>query len=108
MDATINQLSDDDFEQNINNTDKTILVDYWAEWCAPCKMIEPQLQELSVEYSDRLQVYKINVDHNPITSQQYNIRGIPTLLIFRDGQVQGSRLGALSKVELKQFIDDHL
>ena len=107
-DQLIRAISDTEFEQEINAIEDLVLVDYWAEWCGPCKMIEPQLQEIASEYKDQLKVYKLNIDHNPLSAQQYGIRGIPTLLLFRDGQVQDTRVGALNKGQLKAFIEDHL
>ncbi|MCG8464095.1 MAG: thioredoxin [Xanthomonadales bacterium] len=108
MKASIHNIGDDNFETEVLESPYTILVDFWAEWCAPCKMIEPQLQELANEYEAHLRIMKVNIDHHPDIAQQFNIQGIPCLLLFQDGQVQGTRLGALNKAQLKAFIEETL
>ncbi len=85
-----------------------MLVDYWAEWCAPCRMIAPILKDISKEYQSRLKVAKLNIDENPISPPKYGIRGIPTLMIFKEGHVEATKVGALSKSQLTAFIDSHL
>ncbi|MDX1705392.1 thioredoxin TrxA [Pseudidiomarina sp.] len=108
MSDKIVQLSDDSFEADVLNSDKPVLVDFWAEWCGPCKMIAPILDDISKEYGDRITVGKLNVDHNNQTPPKYGIRGIPTLLLFKNGEVAGTKVGALSKAQLAEFIDQHL
>ena len=101
-------VTDDTFEDEVLNSDKPVLVDYWAEWCGPCKMITPILDEISGEYADKLKVAKLNIDDNPQTPPKYGIRGIPTLMLFRNGNVEATKVGALSKSQLSAFIDGHL
>lgn len=101
-------VSDDTFETEVLSSDKPVLVDYWAEWCGPCKMIAPILQEVAEEYADKLKVVKLNIDENPATPPRYGIRGIPTLMLFRNGNVEATKVGALSKSQLAAFIDSNL
>jgi len=101
-------VSDDTFETEVLSCDKPVLVDYWAEWCGPCKMIAPILQEVAEEYADKLKVVKLNIDENPATPPRYGIRGIPTLMLFRNGNVEATKVGALSKSQLAAFIDSNL
>ncbi|MBY5922592.1 thioredoxin TrxA [Ferrimonas balearica] len=108
MSDKIVQLSDGSFENDVLKADKPVLVDFWAEWCGPCKMIAPVLDELAEEYGDQLTIGKLNVDQNSETPPKYGIRGIPTLLLFKDGQLAGTKVGAASKTQLKEFIDAHL
>ncbi len=108
MSDNIVQLSDDSFETEVINADQPILVDFWAEWCGPCKMIAPILDEVAAEFSGKLKVGKLNVDHNNLTPPKYNIRGIPTLLMFKKGEVVGTKVGALSKTQLAEFINEHI
>ncbi|MBY6064426.1 thioredoxin TrxA [Pseudidiomarina sediminum] len=108
MSDKIVQLSDDTFEADVLNSEKPVLVDFWAEWCGPCKMIAPILDEIANEYSDRITVGKLNVDHNSQTPPKYGIRGIPTLLLFKNGEIAGTKVGALSKAQLAEFIDQNL
>ena len=98
-------VSDDDFEANVLKADGLVLVDYWAEWCGPCKMIAPALDELSTEMSDKLTVAKLNIDENPNTPPKFGIRGIPTLMLFKNGEVAATKVGALSKAQLTEFLD---
>ena len=100
--------SDGSFETDVLKSSKPVLLDFWAEWCGPCKMIAPILDEVAKEYGDRVQVTKINIDENPQTPPRFGIRGIPTLMLFKDGQLAATKVGALSKAQLTAFIDSHL
>jgi thioredoxin 1 len=100
--------SDAAFEQDVLKSDEPVLVDYWAEWCGPCKMIAPILDEVSKDYEGRLKVVKVNVDDNSATAGKYGIRGIPTLMLFRNGQKVDQKVGALSKSQLTLFLNQHL
>jgi len=100
--------NDSDFETDVLNSDKPALVDFWAEWCGPCKMIAPLLDEAASEYADKLSVVKLNVDESPNTAQKFGIRSIPTLMLFKDGAVQAQKLGAMSKSQLAEFLDSNL
>ncbi len=104
----IKQVSADSFETDVLKSDAPVLVDYWAEWCGPCKMIAPILDEVSKDYSDKLQVAKVNVDDNQDIASKYGIRGIPTLMLFRNGAVVATKVGALSKSQLTAFLDSNL
>tara|TARA_B100000925_G_scaffold252818_1_gene205010 strand:+ start:539 stop:865 length:327 start_codon:yes stop_codon:yes gene_type:complete len=108
MSNTIIKLTDSDFENQVIKSEKPILVDYWAEWCGPCKMIAPILEEVSTEMSDKIIIGKLNVDENSQTPPKYGIRGIPTLMIFKDGNAVGTHVGALSKSDLVQFIENNI
>jgi thioredoxin 1 len=99
-------VSDSDFDQVVLKADGPVLVDYWAEWCGPCKMIEPILHELADEYAGKLTVAKINIDENQQVTARYKIRGIPTLMIFENGEHQATKVGALTKSALKSFVDE--
>ncbi|MFI3220197.1 MAG: thioredoxin TrxA [Methylococcales bacterium] len=101
-------VSDSEFDSQVLKAQGSILVDFWAEWCGPCKMIAPILDEIANEYQGKLTVVKINIDENPATPQRYGVRGIPTLLIFKGGEVEATKVGALSKGQLAQFIDSNL
>jgi thioredoxin 1 len=105
---TIKHVSDASFDQDVLKSDAPVLVDYWAEWCGPCKMIAPILDEVSRDYGERLQVAKLNVDENGGTAAKYGIRGIPTLMLFKNGQVVATKVGALSKSQLTLFLDSNL
>jgi len=98
-------VSDSTFEEQVLNSQNPVLVDYWAAWCGPCKMIAPILDEIADEYADKLTVAKINIDDNQLTPQKYAVRGIPTLMIFKNGEIAGSKVGAMSKSQLSAFID---
>ena len=104
----IKHISDATFEADVLQADKPVLVDYWAEWCGPCKMIAPILDEVSESYKDKLQVAKMNVDENRDIPAKFGIRGIPTLMLFRNGAVVATKVGALSKSQLTAFLDSNL
>ncbi len=105
MSDNILTLTDDSFEADVLQSDTPVLVDYWAEWCGPCKMIAPVLEEIAEEYEGKLKVAKLNIDQNEATAPKYGVRGIPTLMIFKGGNVEGTKVGALSKSQLTAFID---
>ena len=104
----IKHVSDATFEADVLQADKPVLVDYWAEWCGPCKMIAPILDEIAKAYAGRLKVAKLNIDDNPNTPANYAVRGIPTLMLFKNGNVEATKVGALSKSQLSAFIDSAL
>lgn len=109
MSENIITVTDANFEENVINADGLVLVDYWAEWCGPCKMIAPVLVEIAKDYSSKgLTVCKLNIDENSATPPKYGIRGIPTLMLFKDGNVEATKVGALSKSQLAAFLDAHL
>ena len=101
-------ITDDTFENEVLQSDKPVLLDFWAEWCGPCKAIAPVLEELDGEYQDRLQIAKMDVDANSKTPQQFGIRSIPTLILFKNGVVEAQQVGAVSKRQLKDFLDSNL
>jgi len=101
-------VNDSDFDEKVIKAQGPVLVDYWAEWCGPCKMIAPVLEAIAKEYHGKLTVVKLNIDENPKTPQHYGIRGIPTLMLFKDGEVEATKVGALTKPELAKFIDSNL
>jgi thioredoxin 1 len=105
MSENIITLTDDSFDADVLQSDVPVLVDYWAEWCGPCKMIAPVLEEISEEYAGKLKVAKLNIDQNEATPPKFGIRGIPTLMIFKGGAIEGTKVGALSKSQLTAFID---
>jgi len=105
---SIVHVSDDTFEQEVLKADQPVLVDYWAEWCGPCKMIAPILEEIGETYNGRLKIAKLNIDDNPETPPKFGIRGIPTLMLFKNGNVEATKVGALSKSQLAAFIDSNI
>ncbi len=108
MSDNIVHVSDTSFESDVLKSEKPVLVDYWAEWCGPCKMIAPILEEVSGEYDEKITIAKLDVDANQNTSTQYGIRGVPTLMLFKDGDVVATHVGALRKSQLTTFIDTNL
>lgn len=108
MSENIVNVTDDSFEADVLQSDVPVLVDYWAEWCGPCKMIAPVLDEISEEYAGKIKVCKLNIDENEATAPKYGVRGIPTLMLFKGGNVEGTKVGALSKSQLTAFIDSTL
>ncbi|MFP3889068.1 thioredoxin TrxA [Ralstonia sp. UBA689] len=108
MSEQIKYVSDASFEADVLKSDKPVLVDFWAEWCGPCKMIAPILDEVSKDYGDKVQIAKINVDENQGVPAKFGIRGIPTLILFKNGAVAAQKVGALSKSQLTAFLDSHL
>lgn len=104
----IKHVSDASFEVDVLQATKPVLVDYWAEWCGPCKMISPILDEMATTYGDKLQITKMNVDENRDVPGKFGIRGIPTLMIFKGGQLAATKVGAMSKAQLAAFIDQQL
>ncbi|WP_018144881.1 MULTISPECIES: thioredoxin TrxA [unclassified Thioalkalivibrio] len=108
MSEKIVYTSDAGFDEDVLKADQPVLVDYWAEWCGPCKMIAPILDEIAEEYAGKVKVAKLNIDENPSTPPKYGIRGIPTLMLFKNGDVEATKVGALSKSQLTAFLDQHL
>ncbi len=108
MAENILHTSDEGFDTDVLQSDKPVLVDYWAEWCGPCKMIAPILEEVASEYGGKIKVCKMNIDENQETPPRYGIRGIPTLILFKNGEVEATKVGALSKTQLQSFLDDNI
>ena len=102
---TTNAVSDDSFESDVLKASGPVLVDFWAEWCGPCKMIAPALVEIAQELDGRVTIAKMNIDENPLTPQKYGVRGIPTLMVFKDGQVAATKVGALPKSQLADWVE---
>ena len=100
--------TDATFTQDVLKSDKPVLLDFWAEWCGPCKMIAPILDEIAGEYQDRVKIAKLNIDENPQTPHKYGIRGIPTLILFKNGTLEAQKVGAVSKSQLSAFLDSNL
>ena len=108
MSDKIVHTSDGSFDADVMQNDRAVLLDFWAEWCGPCKMIAPLLDEVADKYADKLQVVKLNVDENPNTAQKFGIRSIPTLILFKDGAVQAQKMGAMPRSQLEEFLDTNL
>ncbi|GLQ48133.1 thioredoxin [Dyella lipolytica] len=105
MSELISHVSDDAFDQEVLKSDTPVLLDFWAEWCGPCKAIAPTLEDLAKQYEGKLRVVKLNIDHNQKTPRTYGVRGIPTLMVFKNGKVEATQIGAVSKGQLVQMID---
>lgn len=104
----ITQTSDKAFDADVLKSSKPVVVDFWAEWCGPCKMIAPHLEELAAEMSEEVQVVKVNIDDNPLTPTKYGVRGIPTLMLFKNGEVTATKVGALPKSKLVEWVQESL
>ena len=108
MSDLIHHVSDADFEKDVLKSDEPVLVDFWAEWCGPCKMFAPVLDDVAKQYQGKLKVAKLDIDANPATPAKYGIRGIPTVILYRGGQAHATKVGALSKSQLTAFLDSNL
>ncbi|MDF3055194.1 MAG: thioredoxin [Gammaproteobacteria bacterium] len=106
--SQVQSVGDSDFEVEVLKSSTPVLVDFWAEWCGPCKMIAPVLDEVAKAYAGRIKIVKVNVDDHTETPAKYSIRGIPTLLLFKDGDLVATKVGSLTKVQLTEFLDGHL
>lgn len=108
MSQQIVHVSDSSFEQDVLKSNLPVLLDFWAEWCGPCKMIAPILDQIAAEYAGKVVVAKMNVDENPKTPMRFNVRGIPTLILFKNGQAEGQKIGAVRKADVAAFLDSRL
>lgn len=108
MSQQIVHVSDSSFEQDVLKANVPVLLDFWAEWCGPCKMIAPILDQIAAEYAGKVLVAKMNVDENPKTPMKFNVRGIPTLILFKNGQAEGQKIGAVRKADVVAFLDSKL
>ncbi len=108
MSQQIVHVSDSSFEQDVINSSVPVLLDFWAEWCGPCKMIAPILDQIAAEYAGKVLVAKMNVDENPRTPMKFNVRGIPTLILFKGGKAEGQKIGAVRKADVAAFLDSNL
>ena len=108
MSKHIVHISDQTFEEEVLKSENPVLIDYWAEWCGPCKMIAPILEEIADEYGGKIKVAKLNIDENPETPPKYGIRGIPTLMLFKNGNVEATKVGAVSKSQLAYFLETNV
>ena len=106
--STISHINDDDFDNHVNNSNLPVLVDYWAEWCGPCKAIAPILDELAKDYEGKVNIAKLNIDNNQNTPAKYGIRGIPTIMIFKKGELIDTKVGSLPKAALQTWIHSNL
>jgi thioredoxin 1 len=108
VDSSIVHTSDANFEKDVLKSDRPVLLDFWAEWCGPCKMIAPILDEIAKQYTGKVRIAKLNIDENPATPPKFNIRGIPTLILFKNGTVEAQKVGAVTKSQLAAFLDSNL
>lgn len=108
MSSHIHAISDDSFENEVIGSNLPVIVDFWAQWCGPCKALAPIFEDVAQKYVDKVKFVKLDVDHNPSTPSKFGVRGIPTIILFKDGQVKATQVGLLSKADLISFIDSHI